>query len=130
MCRERTSAHLTACRLVAGDVAARTIRTLAENVECPSLSPSRHEIVFKEAVGGNPSKGWRLTVLDLATMTRTRLAEARSVDDQAAWFDDDTVMYAVRRGPKEADVWSVAADGSGRPSILIPDAESPAALWQ
>jgi hypothetical protein len=39
------------------------------------------------------------------------------------------VMYAVRRGTKAADVWSVPVDGSGRPSILIPDAESPAALW-
>ena len=61
-------------------------------------------------------------------MVRTHLAETRSVDDQAAWSGDDTVLYALRRGPKESDVWSIPADGSGRPSILIPDAESPAAL--
>ncbi|WP_030435675.1 hypothetical protein [Actinoplanes subtropicus] len=115
--------------LIYGDVAARTVRTLAGNVECPSLSPSQRKIVFKEAVGGDPARGWRLTVLDLATMTRTHLAETRSVDDQAAWFDDNTVMYAVRQAPKKSDVWFVPADGSGRPSILIPDAESPAALW-
>jgi len=115
--------------LVAGDVAARTVRTLAENVECPSLSPSRRRIVFKEAIGDNPAGGWRLTVLDLATMARTHLAETRSVDDQAAWYDNNTVMYAVRRGTRNSDFWSVPADGSGKSSILIPDAESPAALW-
>jgi hypothetical protein len=115
--------------LIAGDVAARTVRTIAENVECPSLSPDGTRIVFKEALGGDPRKGWRLTVLDLATLARTPLAETRSIDDQAAWYDNRTVMYGLRRSPKSADVWSVPADGSGTPSILIPDAESPAALW-
>jgi hypothetical protein len=115
--------------LVAGDVAARTVRTIASDVECPSLSPDGTRVVFKQARGGDPAKGWRLTVLDLATMARTPLAETRSVDDQAAWFDDGTVMYAVRRGTREADVWSVPASGGGRPALLVPDAESPAALW-
>ncbi|MEV8510333.1 hypothetical protein AB0368_36645 [Actinoplanes sp. NPDC051475] len=115
--------------LVFGDVAARTVRTLAANVECPSLSPNQRLIAYKEAIHGNPARGWRLSVLDLATMTRTVLAETRSVDDQAAWYDNTTVMYALRRGPKAADVWSVPADGTGHAAVLIPDAESPAALW-
>lgn len=115
--------------LVAGDVTARTVRTVAENVECPSLSPDGRRIAFKEALRGDPARGWRLTVLDLATLARTHLAETRSVDDQAAWFDDATVMYGLRRGKRDSDVWSVAADGTGRPVLLIPDAESPAALW-
>jgi hypothetical protein len=114
--------------LIAGDIAAQTVRTLADNVECPSLSPDGTRIAFKSAIGGNPARGWRLSVLDLATMTRTPLAETRSVDDQAAWFGNDTVMYAIRRGTRSADVWSVHADGSGRPAVLVPDAESPAAL--
>jgi hypothetical protein len=114
--------------LVAGDVATRTVRTLAANVECPSLSPDGTRLVFKQALGGDPARGWRLTVLDLATMARTPLAETRSVDDQAAWLDDDTVMYAIRRGSRAADVWSVPASGGGVPALLIPDAESPAPL--
>jgi hypothetical protein len=115
--------------LVAGDVATRTVRTLASDVECPSLSPDGTRLVFKQAIGGDPARGWRLTVLDLATMARTPLAETRSVDDQAAWYDDGTVMYALRRGARDADVWSVPATGGGRPALLVPDAESPVALW-
>ncbi|WIM99254.1 hypothetical protein ACTOB_002901 [Actinoplanes oblitus] len=115
--------------LVAGDVAARSVRTLAANVECPSLSPDRTRLAVKEAIGGDPAKGWRLTVLDLASMRRTALAETRSVDDQAAWYDASTVMYAIRRGARGSDVWAVPADGGGAPRLLIPDAESPAALW-
>ncbi|MGX6608498.1 TolB family protein, partial [Micromonosporaceae bacterium Da 78-11] len=115
--------------LVAGDVAAQTVRTLAANVECPSLSPDGRRIAFKEALGGDPARGWRLSVLDLATMARTPLAETRSVDDQAAWAGNDTVMYAIRRGTRAADVWSVPADGTGTPTLLIPDAESPSALF-
>jgi hypothetical protein len=49
-------------------------------------------------------------------------------DDQAAWLGNAEVMYAVRRGTRASDVWSVPADGSGSPSLLIPDAESPADL--
>jgi Tol biopolymer transport system component len=115
--------------LVAGDVAAATVRTLADNVECPSLSPDGTRIAFKEAIGGNPLKGWRLSVLDLATRARRPLAETRSVDDQAAWFDNHTVMYALRRTTKASDVWSVPADGTGHAALLIADAESPSALW-
>ena len=114
--------------LVVGDVTAPTVRTLASNVECPSLSPDGTRIAFKSARDRDPSKGWRLSVLDLATMHRTALAETRSVDDQAAWLDNAEVMYAVRRGTKGSDVWSVPADGSGAPAMLIPDAESPASL--
>ena len=114
--------------LVAGDVAARTVRTLAANVECPSLSPDGTRVVFKQAVGGDPAHGWRLTVLNLTTLARTPLAETRSVDDQAAWLDNQTVLYAVRRGARASDVWAAPAAGSGSPALLIPDAESPAPL--
>ncbi|MEV4760840.1 hypothetical protein AB0J86_37850 [Micromonospora sp. NPDC049559] len=114
--------------LVEGDFAARTVRTLAENVECPSLSPDGGRIVFKSAVGGDPGRGWRLATMALATGRRTELAESRSVDDQAIWLDDHTVAYGLRRDGGHADVWAVPADGSGAPRLLVPDAESPAAL--
>ncbi|WIV53696.1 hypothetical protein [Amycolatopsis nalaikhensis] len=114
--------------LVAGDFAAHTVRTLRENVECPSLSPDGTRVAFKSAVDGDPARGWRLAVLDLARSTVTPLAETRSVDDQPAWLDEHTIGYGVPRSPGHADVWAVPADGSGAARLLIPEAESPAAL--
>ncbi|GAB3206339.1 TolB family protein [Nocardia tengchongensis] len=114
--------------LVRGDIAAKTVRTIAQNVECPSLSADGKRIAFKSAVDGDPAQGWRLSVLDLASGVRTPLAETRSVDDQSAWLDPNTVGYAVSRGGGDADIWAVPADGSGSPRLLVPHAESPAAL--
>ncbi|MFG1606711.1 hypothetical protein [Actinoplanes sp. NPDC049265] len=52
-----------------GDFRKRQVVTLRENVECPSLSPDGTRIAFKEAVGGDPARGWRLSVLDLKTQS-------------------------------------------------------------
>ncbi|MGK5739384.1 TolB family protein [Micromonospora sp. URMC 103] len=114
--------------LVRGDFAARRVETLKENVECPSLSPDGTRIAFKEAVDADPNKGWRLSVLDLATMRVTATAETASVDDQAAWLDGATLGYTLRQSDGRPDVWAVPADGSGAPRLLVPGAESPAPL--
>jgi Tol biopolymer transport system component len=114
--------------LVQGDIAARTVRTIAQNVECPSLSPDGTRIAFKSAINGDPTKGWHLSVLDLASGVRTPLAETRSVDDQPAWLDPNTIGYAIPRATDDADIWTVLANGTGTPHLLIPHAESPAAL--
>ena len=114
--------------LVEGDFAAKTARVLKDVVECPSLSPDGTRIAFKEAKKGDYTEGWRLSVLDLATMKVTHTAETRSVDDQAAWLDDDTLGYALRRSDGTPDLWTVPADGSGAPSLRMADAGSPAAL--
>ena len=104
--------------LVEGDYARYRGKTLRENVECPSLSPDATRIAFKKKV----SEGvWRLSVLDLKTMKETELAETRSVDDQALWQDDHTVLYGL-----DNTVWAVPADGSGAPAKLAEDAASPA----
>ncbi|MGW4891792.1 TolB family protein [Kitasatospora sp. NPDC004240] len=114
--------------LVEGDLAARTVRTLADNVECPSLSPDGGRIAFKQAVDADPVKGWRPAVMDLASGRITRLAEQRSVDDQPAWLDAATVAYAVQRPDGVNDVWAVPANGSGAAALLVPGANSPAPL--
>lgn len=111
--------------LVEGDFAARTVRTLARNVECPSLSPDGTRIAFKAAVGGDPRKGWRLSVLDLATMAVTPTAETRSVDDQPLWIDATSIAYSLQRSDGINDVWIVDA-GGGQPRLLVPEANSPA----
>ncbi|MDM4779353.1 MULTISPECIES: hypothetical protein [unclassified Micromonospora] len=114
--------------LVRGDAGARTVTTVRENVECPSLSPDGTRIAFKEAVDADPAKGWRLSVLDLRTMGVTATAERASVDDQAAWLDGATLAYTLRQDDGRPDVWSVPADGTGDPRLLVPGAESPSPL--
>ncbi|MEK8106998.1 hypothetical protein NKG94_21030 [Micromonospora sp. M12] len=128
-----TTASTRPCRPEAGgtrpgDLAARRVETLKENVECPSLSPDGSRVAFKEAVDADPTKGWRLSVLDLATLRVTATAETRSVDDQAAWLDGETMAYTLRKDDGQPDVWSIRADGSGTPKLVIPGAESPSPL--
>lgn len=116
--------------LLEGDFAGRTVKPLTDldDVECPSLSPDGTRIAYKKAVGGDPQKGWRVSVLDLSTRRITELAETRSVDDQPAWVDDRTVAYGIQRDDGLNDVWAVPADGTGAPAILVPEASSPAPI--
>ena len=108
--------------LIEGSISERTARVIHENVECPSLSPDGTRIAYKSRTDSNDTP-WRLTVLDLATMRETPLAELRSVDDQAEWQDDDTVLYGI-----DGEVWRVPADGGGRASRFLARAESPAVV--
>lgn len=118
--------------LVRGDMRAWRARALRENAECPSLSPDNTRLAFKKRVRGGTKDPWRLYVLDLRTMREHPLAERRSVDDQAAWLDDGTLAYALPgqegRGARKQDVWTVRADGSGRPELRLRGASSPAAV--
>ena len=112
--------------LVRGDLRGRTVTTLHTNVECPSLSPDGTRIAFKKRVKGLPKDApWHLYVLDLRTMRETPLAEARSVDDQAVWRDNRTIVYAMP-GDYGADLYSVPADGTGRARRISGAAVSPA----
>ncbi|WP_214105511.1 TolB family protein [Acrocarpospora catenulata] len=112
--------------LVAGDFRAGKVWTLRAGVECPSLSPDGTRIAYKAAVNGDPGQGWRLAVLDLAAGTTVPLAGTASVDDQPDWLDDRTVVYTVQTGDGTNNVWSVPADGTGGPRLLVPGASSPA----
>ncbi|MFI9383805.1 hypothetical protein [Kutzneria sp. NPDC052558] len=104
--------------LIEGDYSHYSGKALRENVECPSLSPDGTRVAFKKKIGNGV---WRLSVLDLATLRETELAETRSVDDQALWSDDHSVLYGLDNA-----VWAVPADGSGTPRRLAEDASSPA----
>ncbi|MER6129857.1 TolB-like translocation protein [Streptomyces sp. NPDC001795] len=112
--------------LIRGDLRARTVTTLHTNVECPSLSPDGTRIAFKKRVPGLPKDApWHLYVLDLSTLRETALAEPRSVDDQAVWRDDHTLVYALP-GDYGADLYTVPSDGSGKPRRISASAVSPA----
>jgi hypothetical protein len=108
--------------LIQGSVRAREAHVIHQNVECPSLSPDGTRIAYKKLVGSG-SAPWRLTVLDLATMRETPLAEMRSVDDQVEWLDDAHMLYGV-----DGSIWRADADGGGQPSRFIGQADSPAVV--
>ncbi|WP_405514339.1 TolB-like translocation protein [Streptomyces canus] len=115
--------------LVRGSLSRKTVTTLAENVECPSLSPDGTRVAFKKRVLSRTDL-WHEYVLDLRTLKETALAERHSVDDQATWLDNKTVAYALPTDGKvgSSDLWSVPANGTGTPRLLIAGASSPAPL--
>jgi hypothetical protein len=107
--------------LVEGNIRDKTMRTLRDGVECPSLSPDGKQIAYKSRIGNEAR--WHLRVLDLATLADHAVAEDRSIDDQVEWLDDDTLAYSDER-----NVYTVPADGSGEPGLLVRDATSPVGL--
>lgn len=114
--------------LVRGDVDQRRGETVAEGIECPSLSPDETRIAFKQRRAGS-AVAWTLGVLDLATGERTVLPVHGDVDDQPYWMDDETVAYGLTRGStgedaSRQDTYAVAADGTAPPRLLRRDAWS------
>jgi hypothetical protein len=116
--------------LVEGNIAERRMTVLYDGVECPSLSPDNGRIAFKKA---RDEWEWQLTVLDLATLTETPLAESRSVDDQVEWLDNATILYQQIEYDASQNGWinvlSVPADGSGAPALFAARVGSPAVVY-
>ena len=110
--------------LVEGDLDARTARIIADDVDGPSLSPDDTRIAFTRGVAnGGPAP--RLQVLTLQGREVTPLAETRAVDDQVEWLDNGRILYSLPHGSGSSAVWSVAADGTGEPTLVRVDAYSP-----
>ena len=49
---------------------------------------------------------------------------------RAAWLDGATLAYTRRASDGTPSIWTVPADGSGAPRVLVPGAESPSPLSQ
>jgi hypothetical protein len=121
--------------LVEGDIAARRVKVIREDVECPSLSPDDTRIAHKRRVvtGSFGRFTWHIYVLDLATGKDTELpGETRNVDDQVEWLDTHNVIYGLNAETQQStaatNVWRIPADGSGAPTMLMPLAFSPAVV--
>ena len=116
--------------LVRGDLDRKTLTSVYENAECPSLSPDGTRVAFKKNTGDFGSPNWKIAVLELATGLETILSEKRSVDDQVEWLDNSTLLYGLPRADVvgDSDVWRMPADGSTAPALFIPHAWSPSVV--
>lgn len=119
--------------LIEGDVSARQLRVVRENVECPSVSPDGRQIAFKSRLPGTGE--WRLHLLNVAAESERAITqEGRSIDDQIEWLDAQHVLYehAADRGlPEDAvHVWvsPVSPDDHTPPAVFIRAASSPAVV--
>lgn len=119
--------------LVEGDFAHRQMHVVADDVECPSLSPDGRRIGFKRRDTSDPGGRfwWHVAVLDLASgQVRVLPGESRSVDDQVEWNGNDELLYAMpldsQQSSAETDVWAIAADGKTPARRLARFAFSPA----
>jgi hypothetical protein len=115
--------------LIEGDALTQTAWVRRNDIECPALSPDNTRVAFKKRVGGiwGPVS-WRLSVLDLTTQQEWLLAETRSIDDQAEWLNDGTVLYALPDHTSRSaamHTWAVPADGGGEPYLFAAHAYSP-----
>lgn len=115
--------------LVKGDISAGLLEVVYENASCPEISPDGSTIVAKEQRGD----AFQLIAIDVATGQRRDLGETEMVDDQVEWIDEDTIAYARPNssGTDEEpafDIWAVDLDEGSEPRLLIPFADSPAAI--
>jgi hypothetical protein len=112
--------------LVRGNAATRTLTVLGIRGACPSVSPDGSSVVYKQQ--DPESHNDHFVAMDAAGVT-TPLQEGRLVDDQVAWADEDTVLYAVSTGVSgvEYDVWTAPIHG-GAPSRMVVDAASPSVV--
>jgi hypothetical protein len=115
--------------LVKCDLAKHAAEVIYEWVECPSLSPDNTRIAFKKRTGfvGGPAI-WRISLLDLRTLTATPLGETRSVDDQVEWLDNDHILYALSENDKRRNIWALPVDPNGSPRLWLTGASSPAVV--
>lgn len=116
--------------IVEGRISNSTMNVVFENATCPEISPDGSTLIVKERGEGD---FMQLVAIDVATGSRRNLAETRSVEDQVEFLNSSTIIYGL---PNEAegteaqpawDVWSLDLNG-GQPQLIIPFADSPAAI--
>ncbi|MCU1507383.1 MAG: hypothetical protein JWP05_2352 [Microbacteriaceae bacterium] len=116
--------------LVRGDLAKRTLTSIRESAECPSISPDGTRIAYKKNVSTTATAHWAIAVLDLSRNRETILPERRTMDDQVEWLSNGTLLYGLPHTGTvgDSDVWSIDSDGSTAPKLFIEHAWSPSVV--
>lgn len=115
--------------IVEGRVSTSRIDIVFDNATCPEVSPDGDTIVAKERRGDF----FQLIAIDVVSGTRRDLGEARSVEDQVEWADEDTVLYALPNldagtaAQPVFDVYALDVAPGSEPRLVVPFADSPAA---
>jgi hypothetical protein len=112
--------------MVIGDVATRRMDVVADDVECPSLSPDGRTIVYKQKVADSDKVEWRLWAIDTGTMERRPLTETRNVDDQVEWRDATHILYSPET--VVPSVWTLDVTSAAPPTLFADDVVSPAVV--
>lgn len=113
--------------LMKGSFSERTMSSIMENAECPSLSPDGKKVAYKKRVAGSIPVHWDVAVLDLASKEETHIPLERSIDDQIEWLDDETMIFGQPRENVvgDSDVLSLRAKDNAVPEVFIEHAWSP-----
>jgi hypothetical protein len=112
--------------MVLGDVATKRMDVVADDVECPSLSPDGRTIVYKQRVADSDRVEWRLWAIDTETMERRPLTEDRNVDDQVEWRDATHILYSPET--IVPSVWTLDVTSAEPPTLFADDVVSPAVV--
>lgn len=113
--------------LVHGNLAERTLTSVASNAECPSVSPDRTRVAYKKRSSRMGVVHWDIAVRDLNTGRETVIPLENGFDDQLEWLDDDTLLFGSPRpeAPGDSDVYAIQAAANATPTLFIEHAWSP-----
>ncbi|MGP5220752.1 hypothetical protein [Arthrobacter rhombi] len=113
--------------LVSGSLEQRTMTSVVENAECPSISPDGKQAAFKKRRTGAGPVHWDIAVLELDSKKETVIRLRNGFDDQLEWLDNSTLLYGAPRDGAigDSDIFSLEVAPNARPELFIEHAWSP-----
>ena len=113
--------------LMRGSIADRSMTSVLENAECPSISPQRDKVAYKKRSTRLGLIHWDIAVLDLATKEEIIIPLDDGYDDQIEWLDDGTMLFGQPRSGEmgDSDIFKVKAQENAVPELFIEHAWSP-----
>lgn len=113
--------------LMHGSISNRSMTSVLENAECPSISPQRDKVAYKKRSTKLGIVHWDIAVLDLKSMEEIVIPLDEGYDDQIEWLDDQTMIFGLPRAGTvgDSDIYSIKTDAKALPELFIEHAWSP-----